>query len=300
MSSGLARNIEKFKLNFRYAYIPGKPVLTLRLAMTFLKIFLFKARPLRYVDLAVDYACNLKCEHCFKVSLEEEKGTDKMRLTVPDYERIAKEAMALGAVNFSFQGGEFVLYKDWEKVVKACQPKKNVISITTNGTCLTDENLDKMKRAGVDILTISLDSGIAEEHDHFRGVKGTFDKAMAGMDLALKKGFRVTVGSTLSHANLHSEGTKLLIDTALKNKTILSFILAVPAGKWQDNEDILLTDEDMAFINNPHRVKPLYQNRLRGELRSLGLRGVKRDTLSYAFWRCSLLPLYAYQLRKRP
>lgn len=251
------RFFKKSLINFKYAYNPRKPRLIFRLISTFLKILIFKKNPLRYVDFAIDYRCNLKCDHCFKTSLEkdETKG-DSGRLTVKDYERIAGECMALGAVNFSFQGGELFLYENWEKVIKACKPGKNVISVTTNGTMLTEENLNRLKRIGVDILTISLDSAIPEEHDRFRGVKGTYAKVIQGINSALKKGFNVTLGTTVSHSNLKSEGIQKLIYMAIEKRIILNLILAVPAGRWQDNPDILITGEDMKYIKELTKKSP--------------------------------------------
>ncbi len=242
--------IDKYRLNLKYAFIPGKPLLVLRLVRTFLGIIFLKRRPLRYVDFAVDYQCNLSCEHCFKTVLEQDDSDSKTRrLTVEDYERIASEAMALGAVNFSFQGGELLLYKNWEKVVRACKPWKNVISVTTNGTMLTEPNLKRLKGAGVDILTVSLDSSIPEEHDSFRGTKGTFEKVVEGLDRARASGFNITIGTVVSHDNLYSEGIRGLIEMAEKRRVILNLILAVPAGNWRENSEILITDKDMEHIN---------------------------------------------------
>lgn len=253
----LKRYIKRNIVNFKYAANLKKPVVILRLIGTFLGIIVFKKKPLRYVDFAIDYRCNLKCNHCFKTSLEQdETKEDTRRLSIRDYKRIATECMDLGAVNFSFQGGELFLYKDWEKIILACEPWKNIISVTTNGTMLTDENLDRLKKTGVDILTISLDSAIPEEHDRFRGVKGTFAKVMQGIESALKKRFNVTIGTTVSHSNLRSEGIQKLIDMTVEKGIILNLILAVPAGKWQDNLDILITGEDMEYIKGLTKKSP--------------------------------------------
>lgn len=253
----MKRKIQKFAINLKYAFRLSKPLLTLRLIKTFLGIFLLGKKPLRYVDFAIDYRCNLKCEHCFKTVLEkDETNSSVRRLTIEDYGRVADEAAALGAVNFSFQGGELFLYKEWEKVINACKPWKNVISVTTNGTMLTEENLKRLRKIGVDILTISLDSAIAEEHDSFRGVKGTYNKVMRGIDLAIARGFRVTIGTVVSHGNLHSKGTQGLIEMAERKKCILNLILAVPAGNWQKNKEILITDEDMEYIHSLTKRSP--------------------------------------------
>lgn len=236
-------------INLRYAVNLRKHILILRLIITFLGIMLLKRRPLRYVDFAIDYHCNLKCDHCFKTSLEKDearRGTK--RLAIEDYKRIANDCMALGVVNFSFQGGELFLCKDWEKIIEACKPWKNIISVTTNGTMLTEENLDRLKKVGVDILTVSLDSGIPEEHDRFRGVKGTYEKVMQGIESALKRGFNITIGTTVYHENLKTEGIQKIIEMAVEKKFILNLILAAPAGKWQENYDVLITDEDVNYI----------------------------------------------------
>lgn len=247
----MKQTIDKYLINFKYAFRPWKPLLVLRLVKTYLGVLLFGTRPLRYVDFAIDYKCNLECEHCFKTVLEKNDEDDSnRRMTIEDYARVAEEATRLGAVNFSFQGGEVFIYKDWEKVIKAVKPYKNVISISTNGTMLTEANLDKVKKAGVDILTISLDSSIPEEHDKFRRVEGTHKKVLKGIDRALKMGLNVTIGTVVSSDNLHSEGVKGLIRMAEEKGVILNLILAVPAGNWQKKGGILITEEDMEYINN--------------------------------------------------
>lgn len=249
MVQNLKMYIKRSMINLRYAVNLKKYTLIVRLIITFLGIMLLKRRPLRYVDFAIDYHCNLTCDHCFKTSLEKNgTGRGMKRLTVEDYRRIANDCMALGVVNFSFQGGEIFLCKDWEKIIEACKPWKNVISVTTNGTMLTEGNLDRLKKVGVDILTVSLDSGIPEEHDHFRGEKGTYGKVVQGIESALKRGFNITIGTTVSHTNLKTEGIQKIIEMAVEKKLILNLILAVPAGKWQENYDVLVTDEDVSYV----------------------------------------------------
>src|SRR5262245_13048877 len=81
----------------KYGFVPRKPQFIARTAKFYLESFLFNAvQPLRYVDFAVDYACNLKCAHCFKTSLENKQ--DHPRLDIADYKRIASECIDLGAI----------------------------------------------------------------------------------------------------------------------------------------------------------------------------------------------------------
>jgi len=197
--------------------------------------------------MALDFACNMRCEHCFATALvPKERFARKMELS--DYERVCREAMAMGALNFSFQGGEPLLIENLQEYIQACQPKLNVISITTNGSLLNRERVADLKRAGVDILTVSLDSADPEEHDRFRGFRGAHARALSAIDEALSQGLHVTVGTTVSHMNLRSEGIARLIEYAENKKVTLVFNLATPVGKWSGADEVLLTEEDMQLI----------------------------------------------------
>ncbi len=244
----------RFCVNFRYAVRLNKPLLTARLIKTYLAVLLFKKRPLRYVDFAIGYDCNLKCEHCFATAL---RNDSRRRLTLSEHKRVVKEAMRLGAVNFSFQGGEPILYTELHDYIKNTYPSQNLISVTTNATLLNERNIRELKRCGVDILTISLDSAIAEEHDGFRGVQGTFDKVMNSVKLALKNGMNVTLGGVASHKNIRSKGLIDLIELAHRLNVIIFLALAVPIGRWADYREILLTDEDREYLYALVREYPL-------------------------------------------
>jgi len=169
-------------------------------------------------------------------------------MQVADYQRVCQQAMSMGALNFSFQGGEPLLIENLHEYIRACKPKLNVISLTTNGSLLNRGRVAYLKRVGVDILTVSLDSADPEEHDRFRGFRGAHARALSAIDEALAQGLHVTLGTTVSHMNLRSAGITRLIEYAENKKVILVFNLATPVGNWSGVDDVLLTDEDMAII----------------------------------------------------
>jgi MoaA/NifB/PqqE/SkfB family radical SAM enzyme len=235
----------KYITNFRYAFRIDKPRLTLRLVKTFAGILLLKKQPLRYVDFALSYNCNLRCQHCFATALEK---PGRNVISPAEYKEIVAQAMALGAVNFSFQGGEPLLNTQLLDYVENAYPDRNVISVTTNGTLLDEQRIRALKRAGVDILSISLDSALPEEHDTFRGVPGTYAKTIESIKLAKKNGLNVTIGAVASHQNVRSDGFLQLIDIAKKLDCVLFVALAAPQGNWENYEEILLTPDDRAYL----------------------------------------------------
>jgi MoaA/NifB/PqqE/SkfB family radical SAM enzyme len=264
--------VAQFALNFRYAFRPHKPRLIARLVATVVKCYVTGRAPLRYVDFAIDFVCNLRCEHCFATALQR-PGRRKMQ--VEDYARVAQECIKLGAVNFSFQGGEPLLFQRLGDIIKACQPARNVISVTTNGTLVTPDRVAELRRMGVDILTISLDSAIAEEHDRFRGVPGAFQKTMSGVRLALDNGLRVSLGTVITHQNLRSKGITDLVKLAQDLKVVLYFIFPVPAGRWIDNSEMFLTPDDLAYIDGLMRRSPYIRTDFKANLGKYGCGAAK-------------------------
>jgi MoaA/NifB/PqqE/SkfB family radical SAM enzyme len=283
----------KYILNFRYAFRPRKPLLFLRLVITYLGIIFLRRKPLRYVDLAIGYACNLKCEHCFATALEK-KG--RRKITPTEYSVIVKQAMDLGAVNFSFQGGEPTMYSELLDFIKNTFPQRNLISVTTNATLLNEEKIKTFKKAGVDILTISLDSAVPEEHDKFRGVKGTFEKTMNTINIALKNGLNVTLGGVVSHQNIRSKGLIDLIELAHRLNIIIFLALATPIGEWENNEDIILTDDDRKYLFALVKKYPLLRTDFEANFAQWGCGAIKEilyitpygDVLPCPFIHCSV------------
>ena len=287
------KGIAEFALNFKYAFRPHKPRLVPRLIWAVIKSSVFGRPPLRYVDFAIDFACNLHCKHCFAAALQQ---PGRRKMTIDDYARVTSECMRLGAVNFSFQGGEPLLFRDLANIIAACQPESNVISISTNGTLLSEGRVAELKRLGVDILTVSLDSAYAEEHDRFRGVPGTFEKATSGIRLALRKGLRVTIGTVVTHQTLKSEGITALISMAQDLKVLFYFIMPVPAGRWADNREMFLTQEDLAYIDEMTRLSPYVRTDFQANIGGYGCGAVKEilyltpygDVLACPFMHISL------------
>lgn len=262
----------EFFLNLKYAFRPRKPRLLGRLAWAVIRSYLFRRSTLRYVDFAIDFACNLRCEHCFATSLQ---APGRRHMAIDDYARVAKECMELGAVNFSFQGGEPLLFKHLVDIIAACRPHLNVISVSTNGTLLNEGRVANLKQMGVDILTVSLDSAIAEEHDRFRGVVGTFEKTMAGIRLALKENLRVTLGTVVTHQTLRSAGITGLIRLARELRVLLYLIWPVPAGLWLNNQEVLLTPADLDYISELTRSSPYLRTDLQANMGFYGCGAVK-------------------------
>jgi len=133
-----------------------------------------------------------------------------------------------------------------------------------------------LRQWGVDILTISLDSGIPNEHNRFRNAPpGSFETILLGIKTALKEGLHVTLGTVVTHQTLKSQGVTDLIKLTHKLKTLLYFILPVPAGRWLCQEEMLLTPEDLSYIDRLIRESPYLRTDFQANLGGYGCGAVK-------------------------
>ena len=76
------------------------------------------------------------------------------------------------------------------------------VVLATNGTLLTPELVEKLKEAGVQRLSISIDGATANTHNEFRGMPGAFERTLAGIEILRKADFPFQINTTISRRNL--------------------------------------------------------------------------------------------------
>lgn len=107
--------------------------------------------------------CNLMCKHCFRELNEEE-------LPLETNKKILDKLVGI-VDTISFSGGEVLLYKDFDKLLKyACQLGFEC-SFTTNATLLNEENLDKYLK-NLNKISLSLDFVSDYKNEQFNRGKG--------------------------------------------------------------------------------------------------------------------------------
>ena len=124
------------------------------------------------------------------------------------------------------------------------RPESTYISLGTNAYKLSEEKIRYLLSIGVDKLNISLDSGIPEEHDKFRRRKGAFEKAMSAIENCRKVGMDFSINIVVHKDYTKAEGFLRLVDYAVRTRSKLILIAAVPYGEWESKHDVLITKDD--------------------------------------------------------
>ncbi len=142
--------------------------------------------------------CNLKCIHCYAHARDREFEDE---LTTDEGIRLLDDLAAFGVPVVLFSGGEPLVRKDLPELAAHAVQKGMRAVISTNGTLITPDKARTLKEIGLSYVGISLD-GMQAVNDRFRGVKGAFDDAMAGIENCKAAGIKVGLRFTINKFNL--------------------------------------------------------------------------------------------------
>jgi len=136
------------------------------------------------------FKCNLACAGCGKIQypahiLKQELSPEECFKAVDE----------CGTPMVSIPGGEPLMHSQIDKIVEGLVARKKYIYLCTNALLLK-EKLDLFKPSKYLTFSVHMD-GQREHHDLSVCREGGYDKAVEGIQEALRQGFRVTTNTTL-------------------------------------------------------------------------------------------------------
>ena len=191
------------------------------------------------------HKCNLACKHCYSNSgaVQEEELTTKQALAVVD------QVADAGVTALAFSGGEPLTRSDFFEVAKYAADRGLYVSVASNGTLLTKANVQKLKESKVNYLDVSIDGSSAKSHDDFRGVPGTFDKAIAGLKNCVEADLCVCIATTVGKKNMEElpEIIDLAEEIQAERFTYFNFI-PTGRGKAHFDQDLSAQEREKVLL----------------------------------------------------
>ena len=136
------------------------------------------------------FRCNLACPGCGKIDYPD--PILNKRLSVRECLDAVDEC---GAPVVSIPGGEPLLHKDIDQIVKGIVARKKFVYLCTNAL-LMEKKLHLFRPTPYLTFSVHLD-GLEKHHDRAVAQEGVFKRAVAAIKSASAKGFRVNVNCTL-------------------------------------------------------------------------------------------------------
>lgn len=210
----------------------------------------------KHVFLEITIECNLRCVQC-----------DIYKLTNPTNEISLEERRTvvrhIGGwhpdIRIVLAGGEpFVRRPMLYEVATTCHAAGVYTTISTNGTLVSEEDVERLPTSGIRCVVVSVDSDEADVHDRIRGIPRTYDRAVRTIRRLVdardraNNGFSVLTSTIVGRHNLGRvrEMVELFeslgVDTTLFQPIQPVFARQVQSKWWADSP---LFPEDSSLIN---------------------------------------------------
>ncbi|MBL7180496.1 MAG: heme b synthase [Pseudomonadota bacterium] len=186
-----------------------------------------KGSGLRLVAWETTRNCNLACVHC---RASATRGPFNGELDTRASFRLLDQIAAVAKPIVILTGGEPLLRPDIFEIATYGTAKGLRMVMAPNGTLITKTLAQKMAKAGIKRISVSLDGATKASHDRFRGVEGAFDGAVRGISMVKDAGIEFQINTTITKINLNEipQIQKLAIELGAVAHHIF---LLVPTGR---------------------------------------------------------------------
>lgn len=238
------------------------------------------------LSVEVTTRCNSSCSHCFVRA----RGAQRSSL-VPDLVKgLVREGYKAGYRHLHITGGEPLLWDGLLPIFdKAFDLGYQTAFLNTNGTLLTGEVSRKLAEYKGLAISVSL-QGSRPIHDRVRG-KGSYDRALKGVDNAMSAGLPVCIFTTVGRSLLpelprFAEGVFSAFPD-IKQLTLIQLI-RVPGDVFDLSKEVLTPDDFLALVRTISllnlyglKVIPLHNPLAAVASRILGMPGVPASNPLY-------------------
>ncbi len=148
-------------------------------------------------DLALTYACNNDCAHCYN----EPERREMPALDTDGWREVLDRLWAIGVPYVILTGGEATLRDDLPEIVRHAEDLGMICGLNTNGRRLRERELiDGLMDAGLDHVQITLASHRAELHNRIVRAEA-FEETVAGIRNCVERGLHTITNTTLIEEN---------------------------------------------------------------------------------------------------
>ena len=154
------------------------------------------------------FRCNLACPGCGKIDYPSD--ILNKRLSVEDSLAAVDEC---GAPVVSIPGGEPLLHREIDRIVKGIVARKRFVYLCTNALLL-EKKLDLFEPSPYLTFSVHLD-GDRAHHDQAVDQAGVYDRATRAIAAARARGFRVNINCTLFDGNSDPDNVAAFFDSAM-------------------------------------------------------------------------------------
>ncbi len=147
------------------------------------------------------FNCGLHCKHCYTDGYNRQAYLKK-ELDTQEVKFILDKVYQAGTVWLCFTGGDPLTREDFMDVYSYAKDKGFIITIFTNAYSMTEEIVKYLKTKPPFVIEMTLNGVTKETYEKISQVKGSFQKAMQGINLILKAKLPLKIKTQITQDNL--------------------------------------------------------------------------------------------------
>lgn len=211
-------------------------------------------RTFNYLRLAVNEYCNLRCIYCMPEEGLPFRHKNQL-MTTQEIKKILEISAELGVSKIRFTGGEPLLRKDINELIKYAVNLNgiNSVNLTTNGILL-NKYLKEFESTGLSGINISLDT---LKNSRFKKItrRDTFEQVIENIHLAIQSSIPSIKINVVAMRDFNDDELMDFANLTIDNDITVRFIELMPfdshqiwnTGKFYHSKDIL---EDLQKRSN--------------------------------------------------
>ena len=223
-------------------------------------------RPLRDLRISVTDRCNFRCPYCMPAEIYGDRYQFLPReslLTFEEIARLTRILVKLGVVKVRITGGEPLVRAEIDKLISmlAQVPGIEDLTMTTNAFLLA-QFADKLKEAGLQRITISLDSLDDEVFRQMNGRNFGTERVLEGIEAADRVGLRPIKINAVVQRGVNDHTLVELARFARERDYIVRFIEYMDVGTlngWK-MDDVVPAEEILERIHVEMPLEPVEAN----------------------------------------
>lgn len=201
-----------------------------------------KYRRISYAVWEITLKCNLACQHCGSRAGQ----TRQEELTTAEALNLVQQIADVGIKEITLIGGEAFLRSDWLEIASAITQAGMVCGMTTGGYGITLETAKRMKDAGIEVVSVSVD-GLQKTHNRLRGKPESWQWAFKTMGHLREAD--ITFGCNTQINRLSApEFPQIYEQIRAAGVFAWQIQLTVPMGNAADNNEILLQPYELLDV----------------------------------------------------
>jgi cyclic pyranopterin phosphate synthase len=221
-------------------------------------------RPMHDLRVSVTDRCNFRCVYCMP---KEVFGSDyqflphKDILTYEEITRIVRVFVSCGVKKVRLTGGEPLLRREIETLIEMLADVRGLddLTLTTNGSPLTKEKANALKRAGLQRLTVSLDSLDDAVFQAMNDVSFPVARVLKAIDHAATAGLSPIKINMVVKRGLNEDSILPMARYFRGTDHIVRFIeyMDVGASNGWKLDDVVPAAEIVQMINAEYPIEPI-------------------------------------------